>query len=542
MSSQPAVHPDPLGERLLSFFWRKPTDSLGERTRRRVALHLIPYLFFLYILAYLDRVNVSVAQLGMEKGPAEGGLGMSLDVIGFGAGLFFWGYWILEVPSTLSVVRWGARWVFVRILVLWGLCAALVGMIGTPFCASLFGWLPHLSEASTFASLRHTAAFINHLHDDPTNQFYFFRFMLGFFEGGFFPSVIVYLSLWFRPQDRAKAIAGFMSAIPLSSLIGVPLSGLLLPVNWLGLPGWRWVFLLEGVAPVLAGIATLFMLPDRPAKAKWLPADERAWLLAELEREQKDRQGHGHWEWMRHLGMVLALTVVYFGLNVTSYGLSMFLPAIIKSQSGVSNQTASLIAALPYLMAAVAMFINGRHSDRTGERFWHVAVPLSVLSCGIWLAAGLNGVWLVPVLVMIFIVGPAMYAHLPAFWPIPTMFLGSVAAASAIGFINMIGNLGGFVGPAVVGDAASYRPTPAAAASATGLLASPCDGSLAACSELIAVHRPNFTAGLLRIAPWPLAAAVIILIAGYTRSRAGEKAAPAAAGSKNKPKVGEPGT
>src|SRR5437016_2967889 len=242
--------PSSFEERLLSLFWRRPAQSIAERTRRRITLYLIPYLFFLYILAYLDRVNVSVAELKMIQPPDSGGLGFDRATIGLGAGLFFWGYWILEIPSTVSVTRWGARWVFARILVLWGICAALVGFIGTPYATSVLSWMPLV-------------------RDSPIYQFYVLRFMLGFFEGGFFPSVIVYLSIWFRPEDRAKAIASFMAAIPLANIVGTPLSGLLLNVDWFGLAGWRWVFILEGLAPVLAGFATLFMLPDRPAKAAW---------------------------------------------------------------------------------------------------------------------------------------------------------------------------------------------------------------------------------------------------------------------------------
>jgi ACS family tartrate transporter-like MFS transporter len=494
--------PGGFGERLQALIWRKPAGTIAERTRRRIAFHLIPWLFFLYILAYLDRVNVSVAQLAMQEpplqtsvasavgllaspaGPAplaalggfvagrsellgQGGLGFTPEVIGIGIGIFFWGYWILEIPSTVSVVRWGARWVFVRILILWGICAALVGMIGTPLAHLLLGWLP-------FA-------------DTPVYQFYVFRLLLGFFEGGFFPSVIVYLSIWFRGEDRAKAIASFMIAIPVANLLGNPLSGFLLGIHWLDLPGWRWVFILEGIAPILAGIATLFFLPDNPAKATWLPADERAWLLAELDREHQAKLGHGYGVLVHHLGMIALLTVVYFCLNVTSYGLTGFMPAIIKSQAGVSNQVASYLAALPYLMAFIAMLVNGWHSDRTGERFWHVAVPLALLSVGIWIAAALDGVSVVPVLVMIALVGTFMYAHLPAFWPVPTMFLGATVAAAAIGFINMIGNLGGSVGPMVVGKAA------------TG--------------------QTSFAPALLRIAPWPLVGALIILIVGYLRRR-----------------------
>jgi ACS family tartrate transporter-like MFS transporter len=504
MTSNGPTSPDGLGDRLIAFFWRRPAATLGERTRRRVALHLIPYLFFLYVLAYLDRVNVSVAALRMGLPPEEGGLGFSREVIGFGAGIFFWGYWILEIPSTVSVVRWGARYVFVRILVLWGLCATLIGFVGLPLLASLFGWLPQVPEGGP-GLLAGAAHFVNHLHDTPEYQFYFLRFLLGFFEGGFFPSVIVYLSHWFRPEDRAKAIASFMAAIPLSSMLGMPASGLLLGAHWFGLPGWRWIFILQGVAPVLAGVATLFFLPDSPRKAKWLSAEERDWLVAELEREHQAKQGHGHWAWVHHLGMVLLLTAVYFCLNFTSYGLSMFMPAIIKSQSGASDLVASLLAALPYLMGLVGMLVNGWHSDRTGERFWHVAVPLAMLGVGLWLAVACDGVPVLPVLVMILVVGTFHYAHLPAFWPIPTMFLGATAAASAIGFINMVGNLGGSVGPMVVGK------------ESTGLT--------------------SFAPALRWLAPWPLVAAAIVLVVGYARRKRLAAAAATAGASGAAPDV-----
>ena len=324
---------------LMTFFWRSPPETVAERTRRRVTLHLIPFLFFLYILAYLDRVNVSVAAFGMKEVVEGGGLGLSDKIIGFGAGIFFWGYWILEIPSTVSVVRLGARWVFARVLILWGFCAALAGLVGTPFANQVFDWLPHWPGNGPIA------VFVNGLRDTPKFQFYFLRFMLGFFEGGFFPSVIVYLSLWFRPADRAKAVAGFMAAIPISSMIGMPISGALLGVKWFGFPGWRWIFIVEGVAPVLAGIATLFFLPDRPSVAKWLPPEEREWLAQELAAEEAAKRGHGHWEWVPHLGLVLLLTVVYFGQNVVSYGISIFMPKIIQSQTGLTQQNSSYLCA-----------------------------------------------------------------------------------------------------------------------------------------------------------------------------------------------------
>jgi sugar phosphate permease len=543
-----------VAERWMAFIWRKPPPNLGERTRRRIVVHLIPWLFFLYILAYLDRVNIAVAGLDMQEPPSKGGLGFDRDVIGFGFGLFFAGYWILEVPSTVSVVRWGARWVFVRILILWGISSTLVGFIGMPFATSLFGWLPHLPEHSAWGGaidrilqgsfgwifmlfqsdrqmnlIAGTASFVNDLPTSAENQFYFFRFMLGFFEGGFFPSVIVYLTLWFRAQDRAKAIATFMSAIPVSNILGNPFSGWLLRhVDWFGLPGWRWILILEGIAPIVAAFATLFFLPDRPQKAAWLPDEERNWLCAELEREHHAKKGHGHWVWVKHLGTVLLLTAVYFCLNLTSYGLQSFLPDIIRVRSGLRSDYASYLAAVPHILGLIAMLLNGWHSDRTGERPWHVAIPLTLWSLGIFLASLVDGSGFWPVVVLIVGVGPFLYAHLPAFWPIPTMFLGAVAAASAIGFINMTGNLGGFVGPNVVGKATKAQFRPGTGAEIVGFTAVPMGGPLLAANTAAAEgsqHRVSFAPAMRRLAPWPLVSAVIILIVGYTRRRIRQKAA-----------------
>jgi MFS transporter, ACS family, tartrate transporter len=445
-------HVDRFGDRWMNIVWRKPPGDIGERTRRRVTVHILPFLFFLYILAYLDRFNISVAALGMNRSPAENGLGFTDDIVGFGAGLFFWGYWILEMPSTMSVAKWGARWVFMRILVLWGICAAMCGLIGLPIMNHLFGWLP---QATTQSDTMWGAVtnFIGNLHTNAAYQFYFFRFMLGFFEGGFFPTVIVFLSYWFRGQDRAKAIACFMAAIPFSGAIGMPVSGLLLDVNWWGLPGWRWVLILQGVLPVVAGVATFFLLPNRPIEANWLANEERDALQAELDEEHRKKQGHGHWAWVHHLGMVLLLTLVYFGLNVSSYGLSMFMPAIIKSQTGVGDSGATWLAGLYYSIATVAMLFNGWHSDHTHERIWHVSIPLAIQGTGIFLAATFDNVAVLPLVIVFTMVATCHYAHLPAFWPIPTVFLGAIAAASAIGFINMVGNLGGFFGPKWVGSA-----------------------------------------------------------------------------------------
>ena len=413
---------DRFGDRWMRIVWRKPAADIAERTRRRITVHLLPFLFFLYILAYLDRGNVSVAALKMKLPTESQGLGFTDEIIGFGSGLFFWGYWILEIPSTLSVARFGARWVFARILILWGIAAALCGLIGLPLMQHLFGWLPHGSadDAGVWGAISNYFA---QLPTNPAYQFYFFRFLLGFFEGGFFPTVIVYLSYWFRGADRAKAIACFMVAIPFSSVIGTPLSGLLLNANWFGLAGWRWVFLLEGIAPVFAGIATLFCLPNRPANAIWLPDDERRWLTGQLEAEHRAKQGQSHWAWVHHAGMVLLLTLVYFGLNVSSYGLLFFLPSIIKSLTGAGDVAVTFIVGVYFLVAAAAMLFNGWHSDHTQERIWHVCVPLATQSISLVLASCLYNVPVAPVAILMVLIAATHYSHLPAFWPIPTIFL-----------------------------------------------------------------------------------------------------------------------
>jgi sugar phosphate permease len=496
--------PLPLPRRSWLLFWLPPPASVGESTRQRVVVRLIPFLFFLYILAYLDRVNVSVAQLGMTKSPEAGGLGLSSTVIGFGAGLFFWGYWILEIPSTLSVLRWGARWVFARILVLWGLCCTLIGFIGLSWVNNLSGWLETPAADGVFLGVQWLAHNVFQIQDTGNlgtlvaRQYCLLRFLLGFFEGGFFPSVILYLSLWFRTEDRAKAVAAFMAAIPASSLIGSPISGLMLQIDWGGLAGWRWIFILQGLAPIAAGFVTFFYLPDRPQQVGWLPPEEKAWLIAELEREAALKKRHGHWDWLGQAGTVLLMTAFYFCINATGYGLSIFMPKILQSQlHGLSDTTASLLAALPFVMGLIGMLVNGWHSDRTRERIGHAAVPLCCLSLSLFLAAQVDGFGVASVLIMIFLVGTFLYAHQPAFWPIPSMFLGTTAAASAIGFINMTGNLGGFVGPAMMGG---Y------------------------------VEHDEIARGLAFLSCFPLTAAIIIVFVGWTR-RSRRKPASAAEGT-----------
>jgi ACS family tartrate transporter-like MFS transporter len=475
-------------------WWGRPAAvNLEERTRRRVWLHLLPLLLVLYILAYVDRSNIAVAKFGMNRPVSEGGLGFDESIIGFGSGIFFWGYWILEIPSTLSVERRGARWVFVRILILWGIAATLMGFMGLPQLEKLFGWLPHIRELEAWPWLASIARHWNSLATNAESQFYFLRFMLGFFEGGFFPTVVMYLSIWFKAEHRGKAMATFMAAMPLSTVLGTPLSQWISDnIQWFGLPGWRWIYFLTGVAPIIAGFFVLFCLPDRPQKATWLKEDERDWLLQELADEHARRSSRGHGAWLKHLSLVLLLTFVYFCQNLTSYGLSTFMPSIIKLQVGTSETHAAWITALIFLMAFIGMQINGWHSDYKHERFWHVAVPMIVMGTGLILVSRLEAMPYLGLAVLMTLIGFNIYTHVPAFWPIPTLFLGSTAAASAIGFINMIGNFGGFAGPVIVGDAAKHS---------------------------------DFATGLTRISIFPFLGAAVILFVGYLWKEKNDRAA-----------------
>jgi MFS transporter, ACS family, tartrate transporter len=387
-------------------------NPIADRCRRRVMRRLLPYLFVLYIIAYLDRVNVGFAALGGMKGD----LGFTDQVIGFGAGIFFIGYVALEIPGSILVEKWTARGWIARIMISWGILAMLTGFIHTQ------------------------------------NQFYLIRLLLGAAEAGFFPGIIVYLSHWFRYQDRAKAVAFLMAAISVSNIIGSPVSGLLLRLNWLGLAGWRWMFIIEGVPAIIFGVVTLFYLTDWPHQAKWLPEDERKWLIAELEREKQAKQAKhsiGILQAFRHREVVL-LTLAYFFMVTAVYGLNFWLPSIIQKLSGLPNLIVSLMAALPYCVGLVSILVMGWHSDKTRERRWHTALAMMTTSLGLLLSVVTRDY--TPIAIAMFCLAAAGTAgYLPGFWALPTSFLTGTAAAASIGLINSVGNLGGFVGPFVVG-------------------------------------------------------------------------------------------
>jgi len=386
-------------------------DAVAERARRRISLRVIPYVFLLYIIAFLDRVNVGYAALQMADD-----LGFSAEVFGFGAGIFFFGYVILEIPGSVLVERWSARKWIARIMISWGVLAIMTAFVRT------------------------------------STQFYWVRFLLGAAEAGFFPGIIVYLSHWFRYEDRAKAVALFMAAIPVSNLLGSPISGLLLGVHWLNQPGWRWLFIVEGIPAVILGFITIYYLTDWPRDATWLPDDEKQWIMRELELEKRQRKAVRHismWQALRHRD-VLLLVGAYFFATVGFYGLNIWMPTLLKQSSNWSDLKVTVVAMIPHLAGLISMLLVGASSDRTGERRWHAASAMVLGGIGYVLVIMAGGNPLL-VVAAFCVVAAGVDGYFPGFWPLPTAFLTESAAAASIGLINSFGNLGGFVGPYILG-------------------------------------------------------------------------------------------
>ena len=380
-----------------------PAPVLAKVRRR-----LIPFLFLLYIVAYLDRINVGFAALQMNQA-----LGFSATVYGFGAGIFFLSYALFEIPSNVILARVGARVWIARIMISWGL----------------------VSSATMF--VRSAPAF------------YALRFLLGAAEAGFFPGIIFYLTRWFPAGERARTIAAFMTATLIAGVIGGPISGRLLSLHGAGgLQGWQWLFLLEGVPSIVLGFVVLNVLTESPDQAAWLTGDERAILNASLRRDAAA---------VRHETTRGALTnprtwllaVVYFTIPVTLYGIGFFLPQMLKTASGSSDLTVGLLSAVPYAAGAVAMVMVGRHSDRTGERRWHVLGSALVSAAGLTLCAATSGLGWTMLSLSIAMLGLA--SMFGPFWALATSTMGGVGAAASIALVNSVGNTGGFVGPYLLG-------------------------------------------------------------------------------------------
>lgn len=394
-------------------------ETLALRTRSHVTRRLMPYLMFIYFLAYLDRANVGVAKLQMQKD-----LGFDDAVIGFGAGIFFLGYLLLDIPGSLIVERWSARKWIARIMVSWGIVAALMGLLGTPL----------------FGSFR------------LVTQFYGLRLLLGIAEAGFFPGAIVYLSHWYRAEDRPRAKSYFMVTQPLAVALGIPLSRWILEnAHWAGLAGWRWVFILEGIPPVLMGLVTLWFLTDRPQQARWLPEEEKHWLVGELAAEESRKVAAGRVRVTDALRrpQTYLLIGIFFLIVTGNQALIFFLPSITDNMKSLPVAVRTAAAGAPYACSAIGILLNGMWAHRTGKLRWHTAVPMLAtgVSLSLAVAAG-DRVWLT--LAMFCLAGFTSQAYLPAFFTLPTTILGKSAAAAAVGLI-CLGNLGGLAGPWLFG-------------------------------------------------------------------------------------------
>ncbi len=388
-------------------------------TLTKVTKRLVPFLIVCYFVAYLDRVNVGFAALTMNQD-----LGLSQTAFGFGAGIFFLAYFVFEVPSNLLLERFGARKWIARIMLSWGILSGLMAFI------------PNIARGTGLSN---------------EGTFYLLRVLLGAAEAGFFPGIIFYLTLWFPTSYHARIVGYFMAAIPLSTVIGAPISGALLYLHGgLGLAGWQWLFLIEAIPAIILAVVVFFYLTDRPADATWLAADERNWLSDKLLAEQRQREAVREYTVMEVLfnPKVIGLSLVYFGAVATNYGLSFFLPQIVKA-FGLNTFLTTLVSAAPYLVGVIGMIWWGRRSDRVAERRFHTAIPLFIAAAGIAISTMLDD----PTLKMIAlsIAGFGIFACLPVFWALPTAFLSGAAAAAGIAVINSIGNLAGFAGPFAMG-------------------------------------------------------------------------------------------
>jgi MFS transporter, ACS family, tartrate transporter len=386
-------------------------SAVAAAALRRVSVHLLPFLFILYVFNYLDRMNVGIAALQMNRD-----LGFSAAAYGLGAGIFFVGYALFEVPSNLILARVGARRWIARIMLTWGVIATAMLFVRTP------------------------------------EQFYVLRFLLGVAEAGFFPGIIFYLSEWFPAAHRARVLSRFMIAIPIASAVGNPLGALLLRLDGRGnLAGWQWLFLLEGLPSVLLGFTVLRLLPNGPEDARWLKTEERRWLIERRERDRAESSLAHHMPPLKalvHPGIWIA-AVLYFLMLTTNYSYTFWAPTLVRDALGASNMVVGLVTGLIACVASVVMLVVSAHSDRKGERFLHAAGCAAVSALGCLGAALFSSPLARVVALAIVFIGVA--AFFAPFWCIPTALLRGTAAAAGIALVNSIGNLGGFAGPYVIG-------------------------------------------------------------------------------------------
>jgi D-galactonate transporter len=390
--------------------------SIESRTIRKLRVRLLPFIFLLYVLAYLDRINIGFAALTMNWE-----LGITSQQFGLVAGIFFFGYFLFEIPSNLLLHKIGARIWIARILITWGAVAVLTG----------------------FAQ--------------GVQQLYVARFLLGLAEAGYFPGMILYLTYWFPQRELARVIAMFLTGNPITSILGAPVSGLILDhVHWLGISSWRWLLMLEGIPAIVCGCLTYFLLPSHPEEAKFLTADEKKWIETELAREAQEKLSLHKYSVFQALanGRVWCLVGIYLGMMIGSYTLTLWAPQLVKSLSSrYSNSVVGFLVMIPSLVGLVGMILVSRSSDRRLERRYHVAIPAIAAGIALMLLGTTQSTFVAVGLLSLLAVG--VYSFLGPFWALPSQFLTGFSAAAGIALINSIGNLGGFVGPWIIGAMSS---------------------------------------------------------------------------------------
>jgi D-galactonate transporter len=388
-----------------------PAADFVEQTYRKVFWRLVPFLMLCYVVAYLDRVNVGFAKLQMSQE-----LGFSETVYGLGAGLFFIGYFLFEVPSNVILHRVGARVWIARIMITWGIISA--------------GFM-----------------FVN-----SATSFYIMRFLLGLAEAGFYPGVILYTTTWFPAHRRARVIAVFMSAIPVSGIFGNPLSGWIMDAfnGAYGLSGWQWMFVVEAVPAVLVGLAVFFYLDNRPSEAKWLNPAEQQVIERDIAADGagKEQSPHSIATVFRN-GRIWFMSLIYFAFVTGQYGLTFWMPTIVKASGIQGNLNIGLVSAIPFLFAVFVMILLGRSSDRMRERRWHLIVPALCGAVGFVVAASAGST--VVAIAALAVAAGGVLTCAPLFWSLPTAFLSGAGAAAGIALINSVGNLAGFASPYVIG-------------------------------------------------------------------------------------------
>jgi len=392
---------------------RSPHEAGGieNRTIRKLQLRLLPFLFLLYVISFVDRINIGFAALTMNTE-----LDMTSQQFGFAAGIFFFGYCLFEVPSNLLLHKIGARIWIARILISWGILATLTGLVHT------------------------------------IHQLYWLRFLLGLAEAGYFPGIVLYLTYWFRRRERARAFALFMTALPVTSIVGAPISGLILDhAHWLGVTSWRWLLILEGLPAVLFGVVTYFVLPNRPTEAKFLTSEEKEWLSASLLSEEKKLE-QGHYSVVQALLIprVLYLGIIELGIVTCSYTFNFWAPQLIKSITyQYSNTTVGLLVMIPYVVGAVVMVLVSCSSDRNMERRYHAGMPVMLGGIALLLVGIFHSPVAIVALLSLLAIGA--YGWCAPFFSLPCEFLTGSGVAAGVALINSIGNIGGFVGPYATG-------------------------------------------------------------------------------------------